>query len=468
MIKFYLFFSFFFILTLILILTYMDKNKCEKEIKKKEEKKKENRKKIENENEMRKKEENKMKEEKQEEINKLFRETVLLSKRQLRHLYQSLHNIDNIFSYLGISLYWLCGGSLIALLRSSDNNLTTHLPWDDDLDIEIEKNEFMNKLATEKGMSLLQEYGMELDFSWNSPATQHAKIRIPHAADEPILMVDLFLVEDDGNGFLVNHRCSKMHIWDKKNLFPLKKYKYGPIYFNGPNNILGIFQQKEQKFSLDDIKNIVIYPKHDNQLRSISEWLIKNQNIPDFNEIYKEYINISQNIEIQPLYILEQEINFLKEMTNNYFFSQQTSANENKFEKIIRIIYCDQTIIPKTEENIVKICSEDIFSHLQILQQKYKRPIKFSELMLSFVGNGNDYLIENNELDIIQNPEILINKYNEYLPLEYKEKENLNVDEKWKIFLFCYYLKSLKLQFLFLKDIWFMKSMMKDPINHIS
>jgi len=165
-----------------------------------------------------------------------FGKLVYPESQDILNCYQILHDITTLFEKHNIE-YYIDGGTLLGAVRHKGM-----IPWDDDLDVEVlQENESVLKsdkfkyILKKKGYDIIQyRFGYKI-FKINGKNIKNYKWKYP--------FLDIFISKmEDGRTKLV--LSNKDNQWDKcyflkDELYPLKKYKFGKIKVNGPNNPYG-------------------------------------------------------------------------------------------------------------------------------------------------------------------------------------------------------------------------------------
>lgn len=152
-------------------------------------------------------------------------------------IYQMLKDIDELFTSNNIE-YWMDGGTLLGAVRHKGI-----IPWDDDADIEIDEKDVNKLLALE---SDLNNIGYELLKCWFGYKIfqKNGKQILGHKWKFPF--VDIFITKNiNGSHIFTSERAvevfgSQCYLSDDE-LYPLKRYQFGEIYLNGPNNPVDYF-----------------------------------------------------------------------------------------------------------------------------------------------------------------------------------------------------------------------------------
>lgn len=151
----------------------------------------------------------------------------------VQQLYQMMKDMHDLFTYYDIP-YWIDGGTLLGAVRHRGL-----IPWDDDLDVSILKQDearlcLLLPLLSKMGYSIVKmPFGYKIypsdkpfieNRGWSHPFFD---IFIIDQADDKLMYINYLKkpVRDDGQFFM-----------KVDEVFPLKKYLFGPLLLNGPQN----------------------------------------------------------------------------------------------------------------------------------------------------------------------------------------------------------------------------------------
>lgn len=213
-----------------------------------------------------------------------------ITDKEKNNLYELLKILTDKLDSVGI-VYWIDGGTILGSIRHG-----CLVPWDDDIDICILESDF-NKL-NQLSKSLNKE-GFEIVKHWYLYKFRYINQEYP--------FIDIFLNIKKDNKYTLNHKKLNEtwpnEYFTEKELFPLKKYKFGSYYYSGPNycldyldrmypfwEFIGIqtYDHKEKK----KIKYEIELNPDNKELKLKPYYLVKNNENPFeiFNKYFNEYI----------------------------------------------------------------------------------------------------------------------------------------------------------------------------------
>lgn len=153
---------------------------------------------------------------------------ILIDKNTAQNLYDLMFIINMIFKKLNIE-YFAIGGTLLGAVRNQGL-----IPWDTDLDIAIFKKDII-KFSGMEFRTYLKHFGIRL-----------RKASTCYFLKRKTASIDIFPfceIKPKVYGFLFP---KARKIWSKRifkhnDLYPLKKYKFGPINVMGAHNVKPFF-----------------------------------------------------------------------------------------------------------------------------------------------------------------------------------------------------------------------------------
>ena len=156
-------------------------------------------------------------------------EVDIADEKTILQLYQIMYDVDQIFTKYGIN-YIVEGGTLLGTIRHKGI-----IPFDDDADVEIDKNDVPLFLSTtiafkNKGYDIVETWFGYKIFSENAKQVEGYNWKYP--------ALDVFIVEKTGDRYKFSYdRAEKTFgkcYFKIDELYPLKRYTFGEIEVNGP------------------------------------------------------------------------------------------------------------------------------------------------------------------------------------------------------------------------------------------
>jgi len=170
---------------------------------------------------------------------------IMTDKKVITTIRKILKDVDGIFRSYNLT-YWIDAGTMLGAVRHHDV-----IPWDDDADVCIMENDEEKLLALkpilyETGYGLVKWWGGYKIFPLNGTDIKYLdynknqKDKDREYYDYKFPFLDVFLIKDYGSIYhLANPLAKKKwpkYYHDKKDLFPLKEYKFHDFMVYGPNN----------------------------------------------------------------------------------------------------------------------------------------------------------------------------------------------------------------------------------------
>lgn len=156
-------------------------------------------------------------------VQKSIVENMFIDTTDAEHLYELMYIFDKIFRDMEIT-YFAIGGTLLGALRNKGL-----IPWDSDLDIAILKEDII-KLTTTEFKNTLRKYGIRI-----------RRASTCYVGKRKNVSIDIFPFQknkEDVYGFMFPraHNFWPKRVFNKHDLFPLKKYDFGKIKIFGPKD----------------------------------------------------------------------------------------------------------------------------------------------------------------------------------------------------------------------------------------
>lgn len=177
----------------------------------------------------------------QSQIEQTVETPVYLSEQDVIQVYQLLKDVQEILEFGGIR-YWIVAGTLLGAVRHEGL-----IPWDDDLDICIDKTQMKEFLALKP---LFEKLGYDMRrwsnimykvFSKNGPS-YFEKSKDGKRKNFTWPFIDIFFYECKKDRVYYGWKKVKQPREDEgvliytHELFPFKMYQFGELYVPGPNN----------------------------------------------------------------------------------------------------------------------------------------------------------------------------------------------------------------------------------------
>jgi lipopolysaccharide cholinephosphotransferase len=144
-------------------------------------------------------------------------------------LYQVMKDIHDTFEAVGLK-YWIDGGTLLGAVRHGGL-----IPWDDDLDIQIDSKD--KDIFLTKAVPILSFLGYRIFGEWDSMKDFYKIQMMPRGIDlqkdEVPPTCDVFIAYQKNGGMILPQWKNSLKV---KDLMPLKKYTFGPLSIWGPRD----------------------------------------------------------------------------------------------------------------------------------------------------------------------------------------------------------------------------------------
>jgi len=141
-------------------------------------------------------------------------------------LYQMMKDVDEVLGDAGVP-YAVESGTLLGCVRHGGL-----IPWDDDIDIQIRKEDEGHFMATWEQLVLLGYDVVHMGFGYKIFPANGKRFR-QHNFRYPGLDVFITHFDGDGNTRNANHSFAKC-FFAQGEYYPLRRYKFGPITVSGP------------------------------------------------------------------------------------------------------------------------------------------------------------------------------------------------------------------------------------------
>lgn len=157
---------------------------------------------------------------------------LLMPGEMKQQFYKIAENFDKVCKEHGIK-YYIIAGTLLGAVRHTDM-----IPWDDDMDVGILEDQLdkFNKIDFEK-------YGMRAKgVNRNNIGKVFILGKYDSGHKMESVFIDVFVMENKNGRYHYTQEYSKK-TWPREyflegELFPLKRYKFGSVFLNGPAEYL--------------------------------------------------------------------------------------------------------------------------------------------------------------------------------------------------------------------------------------
>lgn len=155
----------------------------------------------------------------------------ITSPKIIKLLYQLMYDVDKLFNYHNIP-YWIIAGTSLGAIRHGGI-----IPWDDDVDIGIDKRD--GKSVWElKGE--LKKCGYDICRHWLGYKIFYKNIKPKGRYKYSFPNLDVFFMEHHKGKIRYSRKvCREMwpkEYWYEEEIFPLKRYTFGDYDVWGCNN----------------------------------------------------------------------------------------------------------------------------------------------------------------------------------------------------------------------------------------
>lgn len=187
----------------------------------------------------------------------------------INEIYNLLKNVDCVFNKTNTQ-YTMVGGTLLGSVRH--NGL---IPWDNDADIAV-----LNKSFTEilEILKPLERYNIR---SYLNKYKGIVKVHFLNSA----IVLDIFVFNNISNVFQFAppyNTIYKNEFFTKNELYPLKKYKFGPLKLYGPNNAINYLNRAYPNWNDTAVTWVFDWDSIINKKNKNKHLDLKSPAIPDF------------------------------------------------------------------------------------------------------------------------------------------------------------------------------------------
>ena len=170
----------------------------------------------------------------------MTKDTVLkqTNSKTIKELYQIAYDVHSIFEIYDLK-YWMIGGTLLGAVRHGGI-----IPWDDDLDLGIDKKNVKKFLSLKKVFS---KCGYKIVKTWFGYKIFNKDKPLMEGFDYAFPNCDIFIYRKEGRNFILNHKQAR-DTWPKdkypvKDILHLKKYNFGMSKMYGPSKYQKVFDK---------------------------------------------------------------------------------------------------------------------------------------------------------------------------------------------------------------------------------
>jgi phosphorylcholine metabolism protein LicD len=157
----------------------------------------------------------------------------LVEPKIVKLLYQMIHDIHQLFCHFGID-YWTDGGTCLGLVRHRGL-----IPHDDDIDISIFQKDVKKFLDIEPALNIA---GYSITKVWFGYKIFYTNRKLIEGFDYSFPFIDIFPFREIDGKIKPHYKKVRdtwpKESWNKNELFPLKRYRFGSSVVLGPANPL--------------------------------------------------------------------------------------------------------------------------------------------------------------------------------------------------------------------------------------